>query len=354
MDRIFLVTYDGRVFFAEPNSSWFEPLDEVRENDDEPVRIKKLSPSRYCLWAVSSMFQVHVYVFESEIPIEFQEVTYENQRRYNLLSTNSFTDKLLPSDRFKFSSADGRAELNKESFQLPSASWVWESDWFHDQTASEGWEFAVDFPNHYKPKCFMTACVRRRKWMRNRLFTNYKKFIQVKGPGTSECIIDIATGGWDIQFCENGFTSVWIVTNDGLLYFREDVSLKNIEGSRWTQVPLAPGVKLLSCSCSMSTGFWGITYNGTPLVRLGISREQPTGTQWLDLSETSMELSFRQVSLGKNSVWGLDCHGDVYYRCSISPDHPFGKSWAQIRSNMSCISVSCVDQVSLKLSNNLV
>ena len=346
MDRIFLVAFDGRVFFAEPNSTWFEPLDDVRENEDEPVRIKKLSPSRYCLWAISSQFQVNVYVFESDIPIEFQEVTYENQRRYNLLSSNSFTDKLLPSDRFKFSSADGHAELNKDSFVLPSASWVWESDWFHDQTVSEGWEYAVDFPNHYRPKFFMTACVRRRKWMRNRLFTNYKKFIQVKGPDSSDCIIDIATGGWDIQFCENGFMAVWIVTNDGLLFFREDVSLRNIEGSRWVPVALPPGIRLLSCSCSMGHGFWGVSYNGALLVREGISREKPMGTTWHQLVENNMELNFRQISLGKNSVWALDCHGDVYYRCAFTPEKPYGKSWAQIPSNMSCLSVSCVDQVS--------
>ena len=190
MDRIFLVSYDGRVFYAEPESSWFEPLEEATA-DAEPVRIKRLSPARHSLWTVSAMFDVHVYVFASDIPIECQETTYENQRRINLLSANAFGERwLLPTDREAWSSADGRVHLPKDSFALPSASWVWESDWFHDATASDGWEFAVDFPNHYRPKLFMGACVRRRKWMRNRLFAAYKRFIKVPAPDAADCVID--------------------------------------------------------------------------------------------------------------------------------------------------------------------
>ena len=44
---------------------------------------------------------------------------------------------------------------------------------------SKGWEYAVDFPAQYYPKSFISACVRRRKWTRIRVFNEYNKFIKV-------------------------------------------------------------------------------------------------------------------------------------------------------------------------------
>ena len=32
-------------------------------------------------------------------------------------------------DRWGWSSRDGKQHLPKESFQLPSVEWIWESDW---------------------------------------------------------------------------------------------------------------------------------------------------------------------------------------------------------------------------------
>ena len=59
------------------------------------------------------------------------------KRRYNLFSSNSFTSKLLSTDRYGFSSEDGKIELNKENFKLPSKAWSWKTDWFYENSPSE-------------------------------------------------------------------------------------------------------------------------------------------------------------------------------------------------------------------------
>lgn len=35
-------------------------------------------------------------------------------------------------DRWAWSSKDGKRHLPKESFQLPSVEWIWEGDWYID------------------------------------------------------------------------------------------------------------------------------------------------------------------------------------------------------------------------------
>jgi hypothetical protein len=55
------------------------------------------------------------------------------KRRYNLFSKESFTSKLLPTDRGNFSTENGLVELKKENFQLPSQSWSWKTnDWISE------------------------------------------------------------------------------------------------------------------------------------------------------------------------------------------------------------------------------
>jgi hypothetical protein len=61
----------------------------------------------------------------------------QTKRRYNLINSNSFTSKLLPTDRYNFSSKDGLIELNKEDMKLPSNSWTWQTDWIYEQNASD-------------------------------------------------------------------------------------------------------------------------------------------------------------------------------------------------------------------------
>lgn len=148
MNRVYVLSVDGRIFSADSHSETFELLDQYNrteaDNNSSGLRFKKLASCEWGLWTVSSTFQVYLNVFEFDTPCEYQEETYENQRRYNLFSSESFTDKLLFTDRHGYSSADGLVKLDKEDFQLPTNSWTWCTDWNYEQNDSD-----VEYFNHY-------------------------------------------------------------------------------------------------------------------------------------------------------------------------------------------------------------
>ena len=78
MNQIYVISYDGRVFVANSSSTSFDPLCPDDENNNQ-IKIKRLSSSPYCIWAISSQFEIYLYVFNNDIPIEYQEITYEHQ-----------------------------------------------------------------------------------------------------------------------------------------------------------------------------------------------------------------------------------------------------------------------------------
>ena len=47
---------------------------------------------------------------------------------------DSFTDTLLPTDRWPWSDVTGMNPQPLHSFELPSHSWEWEGDWYVDQS----------------------------------------------------------------------------------------------------------------------------------------------------------------------------------------------------------------------------
>lgn len=78
MNRIYLIGNDGRLWFGEKTSSTFELL-ELDDSQNGNVLIKRLSSCDWCLWLISSKFDVYLYVFKLDTPFEYQEVSYQNQ-----------------------------------------------------------------------------------------------------------------------------------------------------------------------------------------------------------------------------------------------------------------------------------
>ncbi len=81
MNRIYLLGADGRVWFGERNSTSFEllDLDDSQMNNACQTRIKRLSSCEWCLWMITSRFQVSLYVFKLDTPFENQVISFENQ-----------------------------------------------------------------------------------------------------------------------------------------------------------------------------------------------------------------------------------------------------------------------------------
>eukprot|EP00457_Paulinella_chromatophora_P005790 gb/GEZN01005807.1/.p1 GENE.gb/GEZN01005807.1/~~gb/GEZN01005807.1/.p1 ORF type:complete len:451 (+),score=43.22 gb/GEZN01005807.1/:55-1407(+) len=101
------------------------------------------------LWA-------HVYELRTDPRDDYGVETYENQRWYPM---KKWTDSLLPTDRYPWSSKDGERNLPRESFKFPPpelGNWRWANDW---QVGD--WEYAMNFSNTFGPMG-KTSCVRRR------------------------------------------------------------------------------------------------------------------------------------------------------------------------------------------------
>ncbi len=79
------------------------------------------------LWALGGDHQVYVFVFGVEVPIRVKEYTYENHR-WNPM--DGFGPHLLPTDRPRFSSADGTQRKEKSDIKLPTMAWRWQTDWY--------------------------------------------------------------------------------------------------------------------------------------------------------------------------------------------------------------------------------
>ena len=77
MNRAYVLSNDGRVFYLDPSSTSFDWLE--TDESSSSIKIKHLSSSDWCLWAISNSFQIYLYVFKLDTPYEFQVTTYENQ-----------------------------------------------------------------------------------------------------------------------------------------------------------------------------------------------------------------------------------------------------------------------------------
>ena len=83
----------------------------------------------------------------------------------------------------------------------------------------KGWKYAFNFNSEYRSHSFWYANVRRRKWIRKRMFVPYERFIQIDSPLTCDFVNDIAVGGWSLgDNYPRGFLCVWIVSNSGRVF----------------------------------------------------------------------------------------------------------------------------------------
>lgn len=93
------------------------------------VKLRRLSAGLFSVWAVGSDFNLYVFVHASDVPVRVQEETWENQRWTPVFG---FTSKLFPTDRARWSTADGSSVRRPETVLLPSQGWRWESPWSVD------------------------------------------------------------------------------------------------------------------------------------------------------------------------------------------------------------------------------
>ncbi|XP_075421580.1 tectonin beta-propeller repeat-containing protein 1 isoform X4 [Ascaphus truei] len=317
---------------------------------DEQLEFKRVAAARQCCWGIGCNHQIYVYVHTSDLPIRYQEETYENQR-WN--PVDGYCEKLLPSDRWQWSDVTGLQHQQLDGFELPSPHWEWESDWFVDEniggepTEKGGWTYAIDFPATYAKDKKWNSCVRRRRWIRYRRYKSRNSWAKIASHEQNEQlpdpINDISVGGWETTDEPLGRLSVWTVSLQGKVWYREDVCHENPEGSSWSEID-TPG-EAVQISCGPYDILWASLWEGQAIVREGIGRNNPQGSSWTIVEAPTPENGIVHVSVGVNVVWAVTKDRKVWFRRGVNSHNPCGTSWIEMVGEMAMLNVGLNDQV---------
>uniref|UniRef100_A0A8C3KSH1 Tectonin beta-propeller repeat-containing protein 1 n=1 Tax=Calidris pygmaea TaxID=425635 RepID=A0A8C3KSH1_9CHAR len=317
---------------------------------DTQLEFKRVSAVKQCCWGIACDHQVYTYVFSGDVPIRYQEETYENQR-WN--PVGGFCEKLLPSDRWQWSDVSGLKHQQLDSFTLPSPHWEWESDWYVDEniggepTEKGGWTYAIDFPSTYTKDKKWNSCVRRRRWIRYRRYKArdvWAKIVSQDEPGQlPDPFSDISIGGWEITDEPPGRLSVWAVSLQGRVWYRENVCHHNPEGSAWSVIA-TPG-EVVQISCGPYDLLWATLWEGQAIVREGIDRNNPEGISWSIVESPSSENGIMHVSVGVDVVWCVTKDRKVWFRRGVNSHNPCGTSWIEMVGEMMMVTVGLNNQV---------
>ncbi|XP_056107468.1 tectonin beta-propeller repeat-containing protein 1 [Rhinichthys klamathensis goyatoka] len=333
----------GRVFsLPAARGRWSRAADIVLE-------LKRVTGSHQCCWGIGCDHHVYLHVYPSQVPIRHQEETYENQR-WN--PVEGFTDTLLPTDRWQWTDESGSIPQPLHSFELPSANWEWEGDWYVDDescgresTETGGWEYAVDFPAAFSKDKKWNSCVRRRRWLRYRRYKALGSWAKVpldRGRSPPEPFVDLSCGGWDMSDGPEKHIHLWAVSQQGKLWSRTGISQQNPEGTRWEPVQVPREVAQVSAG--PKDLLWVVLWDGQMLARTGISKDCPKGSSW-DLVESPSQKGAVHVAVGIAVVWAVTKDNKVWFRRGVNSHNPTGSGWISIGGEMVMLSVGPNDQV---------
>ncbi|XP_038215394.1 tectonin beta-propeller repeat-containing protein [Zerene cesonia] len=348
---LFSINNEGKVYALSTNGSCW------REFMYLGLEFKTLSAVPHFLWAVGGDRQIYLHVHGLEIPIRVKEESYENER---WLPLEGFSGRMLPTDRYHFSSQDGTKDRSIDCIRLPSMAWQWEGDWQLELTLDgqpldhDGWSYAVDFPAQFGPVKQWKSCVRRRKWIRYRKFSAMNSWCAIaplhKDP-TQEPFIDVSIGGNHIPYCSPGSLSVWAITAQGRVMYRSGVSTTSPEGLKWINVSIPPNCDIKQISVGPTGLVWALLWSGRAIIRKGITKDSPTGEAWLEVKSPN-EAKLSVISVGHNVVWAVSSDTRVWFRKGIdgnaagtSESAAMGSGWLEVNGNMVHISVGINDQV---------
>ncbi|CAB1313126.1 unnamed protein product, partial [Coregonus sp. 'balchen'] len=289
----------GRVYsLSTGGQQWEQCRDAVLE-------FKRVTSVQQCCWGIACDHHIYLNVHSSDVPIRYQEEAYENQR-WN--PVDNFSDRLLPSDRWQWSNITGLEHQPLDSFLLPSTNWEWEGDWYIDE----------NFGGEPTEKEAMDPLQ------------------EVQGHGH-------LGQGWEISEEPRGRLSLWAVSLQGKVWFREGIHHHSPEGDGWEEVSL-PG-EVVQISCGPGDLVWAVLWEGQLIVREGITRDCPQGSSWVVVDSPSPEAGAIHVAVGDNVVWAVTKDNKVWFRRGINSHNPRGSGWIGMVGEMVMINVGLNDQV---------
>ncbi|XP_077406349.1 tectonin beta-propeller repeat-containing protein 1 [Vanacampus margaritifer] len=340
--RLWAVDVHGRIYSLSTAGQQWEQC------RDAQMAFKRVTAAQQCCWGIACDNKIYLNVYASDVHIRFQEETYENQR-WN--PVDGFSERLLPSDRWHWSDVAGLQHQPPSSFKLPFSSWEWEGDWYVDEnfegepTEKEGWTYSIDFPAVYTKDKKWNSCVRRRRWLRHRRYKAMDSWAEIPSQKTSlpDPFSDISCGGLEISDEPRGLLSLWAVSLQGKVWFREGICHHNPEGSLWHDISL-PG-EVVQISCGPGELVWAVLWEGQLIVRKGVGRDSPQGTSWSVVDSPSPDVGVMHVAVGVNAVWALTKDNKVWFRRGVNPHNPSGSGWISMVGEMVMINVGLNDQV---------
>ncbi|XP_044034738.1 tectonin beta-propeller repeat-containing protein 1 isoform X2 [Siniperca chuatsi] len=342
VSQLWAVDVYGRVYSLSTAGQQWEQC------RDAQMEFKRVTAAQQCCWGIACDNNIYVNVHASDLPVRYQEETYENQR-WN--PVDGFSERLLPSDRWQWSDVTGLQHQPLDNYRIPSSSWEWEGDWYVDEncegepTEKGGWTYAIDFPATYTKDKKWNSCVRRRRWFRYRRYKAMDTWAKIPPQQMTlpDPFSDISCGGWEISEEPRGRLSLWAVSLQGKVWFREGIYHHNPEGSLWEEVPL-PG-EVVQISCGPRDLVWAVLWEGQLIVREGIGRDCPKGTSWAVVDSPSPDVGATHVAVGLNVVWALTKDNKVWFRRGVNSHNPCGSGWINMVGEMIMINVGLNDQV---------
>ena len=97
------------------------------------------------------------------------------------------------------------------------------------------------------------------------------------------------------------------------IFYRKNVSYSNPEGTEWIEVDLIDYKRASAITCTESGSLWVITHDGSILLRSEVSAGQETGLRWIELTRPN-GVHFVSVAASSSHVFALDNRGFVFFR----------------------------------------
>lgn len=96
--------------------------------------------------------------------------------------------------------------------------------------------------------------------------------------------------------------------------FRAGVSTKSPEGVRWVPIQVPLGCEVNQISVGPTGLVWAALLDGRALVRIGVTRDNLQGDNWVEIRGPGDDLRISQLSVGTNSVWVVTQNKQVWFR----------------------------------------
>ncbi|XP_020826768.1 tectonin beta-propeller repeat-containing protein 2 isoform X3 [Phascolarctos cinereus] len=112
---------------------------------------------------------------------------------------------------------------------------------------------------------------------------------------------------------------------------------------RPSTVQLPPDTEMRAYSACQDA-IWGLDSFGQVFIRT-LSKSCPTGMHWMRLDLSQLGLQASHLAVSTRTVWAHCANGDVARRYGITDKNPAGDYWKKIPGNMSCLTVTPLDEL---------